>query len=162
MKALALMLAPALAGCALFSSIREVSVREVAQSPYCNTAGKSVQVSLLPDAGTVVSLQALRGIALLDDESPGEGPFALVEMGVRPTGGYRIEVSKTALVRGDHVSLEATFYAPRGGLQTQALSSPCVLVALPPGSYAKVEVRDSSGVVRAQSSAPPQDAEPAQ
>ncbi len=155
MRAAAAGPALALAGCALFSP-GQIAVREVASSVYCNTPGREARVELLADAAAVTAWQEGRGIELADPESLGEGPYALVEMGLRSTGGYSLTVSEDAALRDDRVVLEAEFLVPNpGSLRTQALSSPCVLVRLPPGRYADVAVRDSSGAVRAQASQPP-------
>lgn len=146
MRAAALLLAPALAGCAAFATATTLEVREAGRSPYCNTPGEAARAALLPDAAAVLEWQAARGITLVDGESLAAGPYALVEMGLRSTGGYEVTVSPDATLRGDEVVLQATFSVPApGSLRTQALSSPCALVRLPAGRYATVDVRDRSG-----------------
>jgi hypothetical protein len=164
-------LAAMLAGCAgaaaMFSSEAPIQVREVARSLYCNSAGDEAQARLLPDAQAVLDWQAARGITLAGGESLAQAPYALVEMGQRPTGGYSLAVASAALLRGELVVLQATFFAPpAGSLRTQALTAPCVLVQLPAGRYQHVEVHDPAGAVRASGglSAPamPAAPEPAQ
>jgi hypothetical protein len=146
MKAAALLLAPALAACAAPASAPGLEVGEAGRSAYCNTPGEAARAALLPDAAAVLAWQAGRGIALLDAAAAGPGPYALVEMGLRSTGGYDVTVSPGATLRDGELVLQAAFSAPApGSLRTQALSSPCVLLRLPPGRYATVEVRDRSG-----------------
>ena len=166
-----LALAAALAGCAgaadLFSSRAPIHVREVARSLYCNSPSEETRARLLPDAQAVLDWQAARGITLAGAESLAQVPYALVEMGLRPTGGYSLAIASTAELRGERVVLRGTFFSPApGSLRTQALSSPCVLVQLPAGRYATVEVRDPAGAVRASGSlaepAPAPSQEPAQ
>ena len=144
----------ALAGCAgaadLFSAQAPIQVREVARSLYCNSGAEDTQAQLLPDAQAVLDWQAARGIVLAGSESLAQAPYAVVEMGLRPTGGYSLAVATAAKLVGERVVLHATFFSPApGSLRTQALSSPCVLVQLPAGRYAGVEVRDPTGAVRA-------------
>lgn len=136
----------------LFSSHTDIEVHEVARSLYCNSPGEETTVQLLPDAQAVLDWQSSRGVALAGSESIVQSPYALVEMGSRPTGGYGLAVARAAVLRGDLVILQATFVSPAAGsLRTQALSSPCVLVQLPRGRYRSVEVQDPSGGVRARS-----------
>jgi hypothetical protein len=149
MKAAALP-ALALAGCAALGSGAPLEVREAGASPYCNTPDEAPRAALLPDVAAVLEWQSARGITLADAGSLAAGPYALVEMGLRSTGGYEVAVSPRATLRGDAVVLQAAFTAPApGSLRTQALSSPCALVRLPPGTYATVEVRDASGTLLA-------------
>ncbi|MGH8441756.1 MAG: protease complex subunit PrcB family protein [Nevskiaceae bacterium] len=148
----ALMLcAAALAGCAT-----RIDVREVASSQYCDTPGAASRVQLLHGAAAVTAWLSERGIALAGSE-PQEGvDYAVVEAGMRPTGGYGVTVAEQATQRGERVVLQATFSGPApGSLQTQALSSPCALVQLPPGRHSVVEVRDARGKAVASSDAPP-------
>jgi len=146
----ALLLAGALAGCCCLSA-REASleVREVARSGYCNTPGDAPRVQLLAGAQAVMDWQRARGTALAAAEQLAPATYAVVEHGARSTGGYGITVTRGE-VRGELAVLQVTFVAPApGAMTTQALSAPCVLVQLPPGSYAGVEVRDAAGALRA-------------
>jgi hypothetical protein len=163
MRAAGWLLALPLAGCAAAPAGTPIEVREAARSTYCNTPGDAVQVTLLPDAQAVRDWQAGRGVELAAADTLARAPYALVEMGLRPTGGYAVAVAPAATLRDGRVVLQATFSAPTpGSLRTQALSSPCVLVQLPPGRHAGVEVRDASGAVRAVNSVvPPSAAGPA-
>ena len=159
-RARSLLLLPAvLAGCAmpaLLGGGTPIEVREVGRSLYCNTPGTEPQVVLLKDPQAVLDWQAGRGIALAGGEALAQAAYAVVEMGGRPTGGYGVAVARTATLSGEDVTLSATFVSPApGSIRTQALSSPCVLVQLPRGRYARVDVEDQSGAVRASSDAPP-------
>ena len=135
----------------LFSSYTDIEVREIGRSLYCNTPGESATVQLLPDAQAVLDWQASRGVALAGSESVVQTPYAVVEMGARPTGGYGVAVARAAVLRGEALILKASFVSPApGSLRTQALSSPCVLVQLPRGRYRSVEVQDQTGTVQAR------------
>jgi hypothetical protein len=150
MRAVALLLTAMVAGCAALAPGATLEVREAGRSPYCNTPGEAARAALLPGAAAVLAWQAARGITLVDVGSLAAGPYALVEMGLRSTGGYDLTVSPEATLRGDELVLQAAFSGPApGSMVTQALSSPCVLLRLPPGDYAAVEVRDASGTLLA-------------
>jgi len=155
----ALALAALLGGCAAprwLAGGTAIEVREVGRSLYCNTPGEEPQVVLLKDPQAVLDWQAARGITLAGGEALAQTAYAVVEMGGRPTGGYGVAVARAAVLRDEDVTLSATFVSPApGSIRTQALSSPCVLVQLPRGRYARVEVEDQSGEVRARSDAPP-------
>lgn len=159
----AVLLALAVAGCATLLRGAQIEVREVGRSLYCGTPGEATRALLLPGPEAVIDWQATRGVVLAGPESLSKATYAVVENGMRPTGGYSLAVSRSALLRGEKVVLQATFFSPAAGsLRTQALSSPCVLVQLPAGRYAAVEVRDPAGNTVADSSrpAPPPAAEP--
>ena len=129
----------------------DVEVREVARSLYCNSPGEDAAVELLADAQAVMAWQQARGVGLAGNESIVPSAYALVEMGNRPTGGYGLAVARRAVLRGETLTLQATFVSPpAGSLRTQALSSPCVLVQLPKGRYTTVEVQDPAGELRAR------------
>lgn len=134
----------------IFSSYTAIEVREVGRSLQCNSPDERTRAHLLPDAQAVLQWQESRSLALAGPEMLAQGPYALVEMGLRPTGGYGLAISRAAVLRGDLVILNATFVSPApGSLRTQALTSPCVLVALPAGRYRSIEVQEPTGVVRA-------------
>jgi hypothetical protein len=154
-RLLVLVMALAASGCGfraerLFATAVDIEVRESGRSLYCNTPGENARAQLLPDASAVMEWQSARGISLVAPESLIQAPHALIEMGMRPTGGYGIAVARQAVMKGDVVILNATFVSPApGSMRTQALSTPCVIVQLPPGRYATVEVQDQTGEVRA-------------
>jgi hypothetical protein len=147
-----------LAGCGglgLFEGSADIEVREVGRSLYCNAGGEAASVVLLGDPQAVLDWQAARGVTLAGSESLAQAPYALIDMGVRPTGGYGLAVARAAVLRGERVTLSATFVSPPpGSISTQALSSPCVLVQLPRGRYGEVEVLDQTGAVRATGGRP--------
>ena len=154
MKHALAVLAAALAGCCFVQErAASIDVREVARSTYCNTPGEAARVRLLAGAQAVADWQASRGASLTGDGTLAPATYVIVEHGLRRTGGYGLVVAPAATLRGDVVVLRATLSGPPpGAMTTQALSSPCVLVQLPDGRYAGVEVRDAAGTVLATGS----------
>lgn len=154
-KGYLLALAVVLSACSLqteklFSSYANIEVREVGRSLQCHAAAEGAAAHLLPDLQSVLDWQASRGIQLAPSESLLQAPYALVEMGPRPTGGFGLAVARAAVLRGELLLLQATFVAPApGAIVAQAQSSPCVLVELPAGRYSSVEVKDQAGEIRA-------------
>lgn len=134
----------------LLSSYTHLEVREVGRSRHCNADRVDPAAYLFPDAAGVAAWQAPRSLSLLPADAPADAPYVLVELGDRATGGYGIAVSRAAVLRGELLILSATFVSPGpGSIVTQALTSPCVLVRLPPGRYSAVEIQDQTGAVRA-------------
>jgi hypothetical protein len=146
-----------LSGCAsdlgwslMFASEKKVEVRELARAGACNTQQEQSAVSLFVDAAEVERWQQSRDLRLIDTSAMPAGPYALVEMGRRSTTGYGLLISRKAGIRKDMLVLRSTFFTPaEGSAQAQAETSPCVLMALPPGFYRGVVVMNQSGVVQA-------------
>src|SRR5262249_8616930 len=143
MKQALLLLVALCAGCSfaperLFASYNKIEVREVGRSLTCNTDGAEAQAQVLPDLKALRDWQGARNVSLAGDDALAPSAYAVIEMGSRPTGGYGLAVARNAVQRGELVILSATFVTPApGSLRTQALSSPCVLVQLPPGRYSE-------------------------
>jgi len=134
-----------------FSRENAVDVSEVARSYQCNSEGPDSRLTLMPDLAAVEAWQQARGVSFGGVALP-QGPFALIEMGERSSGGYGLAISRTAGRRGDTLILSGTFVAPApDDITTQAITSPCVLVSLPRQGYAWVEVIDQDGRLRGRS-----------
>ncbi len=145
-----------LGGCAdLARDPDGIEVSEVRRLSNCGTESGAAAVTLLPTANAVRDWQRARGIDLTDGGVLPPGAFAVVEHGARNTGGYSVAVLRQARSAGDVVSLYANFLEPNSELRAQMLTSPCVLVALPPGDFRIVELLDSVGRRRAISNEPP-------
>lgn len=132
----------------------DVEVSEIRRVASCAGQGDAAAITLLADEAAVRGWQSARGIDLIA-AAPGSalppGPFAVVEHGVRNTGGYGLLVSRHAYQDGRNLRLTASFLSPRTGeVRSEALSNPCVLVKLPAGNYDRVSLVDPSGKRRAQ------------
>lgn len=146
-----------LSGCAsdlgwslMFASEKKVETRELARANDCGTQEEPSAVSMFADATDVERWQQSRGLHLIDTSAMPAGPYALVEMGRRESAGYGLLISRKAGIRKDMLVLRSTFFVPaEGSMQAQVETSPCVLMALPPGFYRGVVVMNQSGVVQA-------------
>ena len=128
----------------------DIEVRDVGRSLQCKAPDENAAVQLFANARAVADWQAARGVTLAPAEGLAQASYVLIEMGLKPTGGYGLAVSRAAILKGETLTLNATFVAPgAGAIVTQAQSSPCALVWLPPGRYRAVEVQDQAGAVRA-------------
>lgn len=134
----------------IFASYTHIEVREVGRSLYCNAPGQEVTARLFSGAAAVLGWMDARSVRLSAKDLLADVPYAVIEMGQRNTGGYGVAVSRAAVLRGELLILSATFVSPDPDrMVTQALTSPCVLVQLPPGRYSTVEVQDQTGTSRA-------------
>lgn len=135
-----------------FSGDTPVEVRELARSQQCATPNDKSAVNVFADAAEFRRWQDQRGIKLIDTDAMPAGPYALVEMGLRATGGFGVAISRKAGVRRDLVILKGTFIAPAADLVlAQVETSPCVLVGLPSGFYRGVVVFNQAGDIQATS-----------
>ncbi len=145
-------LAVLLSGCGIsqwFVRGERVSVSEVGRAQLCSDESADASVQVFASGNAVQQWQQRTGIDLHPRELQ-PGRYALIQMGQRHTGGYGIAVSGDAMRAESVLKLYATFFAPaKGAMTTQMITSPCVLVQLPSGSYATVEVYDQTGAVRA-------------
>jgi hypothetical protein len=164
MKRILPALAVLLGGCAMtqdwsmpdvakwFSRENAIAVEEVRRAQVCNTPTENAAVTLFPDLASAHAWEASRGVALIGDAPLPDGPYALVEMGTRNTGGYGVAVSRTAGRDGDRLILKATFIAPAAGrMVAEMISSPCALVSLPQAHYSEIWLIDQDGKRRARS-----------
>lgn len=135
-----------------FSGDTPVEVRELARSTQCGTPDQKSAVTVFADAAEFRKWQEQRAIKLIDSDAMPAGPYALVEMGVRATGGFGVAISRKAGVRRDLVVLKGTFIGPSADMAlAQVETSPCVLVGLPSGFYRGVVVFNQAGDIQATS-----------
>jgi len=135
-----------------FSGETPVEVRELARSAQCGTPSEKSVVTVLADVGDLRKWQEQRGIQLVDNDAAPAGPYAVVEIGQRPSGGYGLAISRKASIRRDLVVLKGTFITPAAdSVSAQVVTSPCVLVGLPSGFNRGVVVFNQAGEIQATS-----------
>ncbi|MDB5987229.1 MAG: protease complex subunit PrcB family protein [Nevskia sp.] len=129
-----------------------VDVVEVHRLNVCGTQSTAPQITLLRD---VAALQAWQASHTLDFFNRGAGSiaggaYAVVELGQRNTGGYSVLISRRAKLHDGVLKLTASVLTPQPGqMTTQMITSPCVLVALPPVEVHELLLLDPSGDERA-------------
>jgi len=117
------------------------------QSQQCGHHESSAAVT------RIVSAQALQALATrLDRVFAAEVDFQqqlvlLVEMGQRPTTGYRLLLSDTGVVVTEAKAVLRLDWQqpPPGAMLAQMLTSPCLLLSLPFAGYTEVAVVDDDG-----------------
>ncbi len=135
-----------------FSGDNPVEVRELGRSMQCGTTSDKSAVTVFADANELRQWQDQRGLKLIDGDAVPAGPYAVVEMGQRPSGGYGVAISRKAGIRRDLVVLKGTFLSPaEGSAVAQVVTSPCVLVGLPAGFNRGVVVFNQAGEIQATS-----------
>lgn len=132
----------------------DVEVAEIRHYGQCATSGEAAVATLLADEAALRDWQSARGIDLIAAAPGGllpPGPFAVVEHGARSSAGYGLVISRRAYQEGRELRLTASFLSPRAGaVAAEVVTSPCVLVKLPPGNYNRLSVVDPAGKRRAQ------------
>jgi len=125
-----------------------IEVTEVRRLVSCNSDGPQTHLYLLADRDAVWAWEHARRVDLIGvDPLPTAGAYVLVEMGVQQGGGYGLAISRRAQIdNGLVITLSASLLTPDSSqAATLAVTSPCVLVALPQGTYHGVDLRDPSG-----------------
>ncbi|MGQ0701208.1 MAG: protease complex subunit PrcB family protein [Panacagrimonas sp.] len=170
MRSLTLLLvASLLSGCAKVSALRMpdlsmpdfsswfggndgILVEEVVRANVCHTADSETEVIVLPNLTALKAWAAGRSVDLATSNGkplPEDQPFAVVELGQRPHGGYSLAVSRQGAVRGEVLVLQATIFDPQPGQWSSSEAiSPCVVVSLPRREYKVVRLIDQTGRVR--------------
>ncbi len=125
-------------------------------SGQCGTTGKDSVITLiesqaqLGDAFARVTMLELprRGAPVLDFKTH---HALLIEMGMRPTGGFGLDLAGPPAVSSDDtLEIRVDWVEPGPDmLLTQAITSPCLLLKIPAGDYRSVVVRDRRGIIRA-------------
>ena len=79
-----------------------------------------------------------------------------LEMGVKPTGGYALELDDPeATVSGGVAVVSVRWRAPAPDMfVTQALTSPCLVLKLPKADLEAIHIQDQDGALRAKVQVP--------
>jgi hypothetical protein len=80
-----------------------------------------------------------------------EGVIA-VWMGIKSTGGYRIELASDKISVGGSIAiLKVRWIEPdKNAVLTQAITSPCILIRLARYGFSRIQVVDQNGIIRAE------------
>lgn len=90
-------------------------------------------------------VEALRGVEGVYVRRDGDLQYVLVAMGERPTGGYQVELNDV-IETADYILLEVVYRTPGAGdLVSQALTYPCLVVAVRSGKDVQVNRLDEKG-----------------
>lgn len=129
----------------------EVKVRELRRSLLCGTPTEAAVVRYFPSAEALTAWDSEDILHLDRIELPGDRAFVLVEQGRRQTGGYSIELRKTAEVDEQGIlHMSAEWLEPgEDRMVTQIITSLCVLASVKPKPYSRIELVDKNGTFRA-------------
>lgn len=156
MKALSVLLtlglsALSVAGCATsLGPIEKMKVANAcepaAETPgivLINRASASVKV---PVAGQFAYVEEAAASAQWDDKHW----YVRVNMGMRPSGGYRLNLmsEQLSVLKGVADFTLDWVAPPKDAMTAQVVNYPCINLALPKGDYTALEVKDMSGKVR--------------
>lgn len=136
-----------LAGCSLLRLGGNPSgVSVIADSNYCGTPSQASEVHYFANPNSFQTWVDFRNIPGFSRDMARNGAL-VVEMGQRPTGGYYISLDgeKTGIHNGV-LTIVMDWHAPRqDAAVSQALTSECVVLGLPSGTYHEVNVVDQIG-----------------
>ena len=134
----------------------EVKVRELRRSLLCGTPSEAAVVRYFPTVEALTSWDSEDILHLDRIELPSDRAFVLVEQGRRQTGGYSIELRKTARVdEQGTLHMSAEWLEPgEDRMVTQIITSLCVLASVKPEPYTRVELVDKNGTFRAGADIP--------
>ena len=76
----------------------------------------------------------------------------LVAMGRKPTAGYALELNREYAVLSDDTAVLSVSWIdpPKGAILPQIITSPCMAIILPKGSYSQIQVIDQDEQLRLQ------------
>ncbi|MGO1461398.1 MAG: protease complex subunit PrcB family protein [Marinobacter sp.] len=132
---------------------REPLVRQVIQSAHCGLTGPGLAYVQTPERlqkllelpTQNMAVQQLRQVNLEQEH------LLFVTLGEKPTGGYSISLASAENLENTlHLSMTVRSPAP-GTMVTQAITSPCAVVAVPAKNWPEIRVsgiRDHDIVVK--------------
>lgn len=131
-----------------------LKVEELRRALLCGTPTEEPVVRLFDSATALTAWDANNSLQLERLELPEQRSFILLEQGLRRTGGYSVEIAKSARVDAQGVlRFKAEWLEPKPDrMVTQMMTSLCVLVAVDAMPYTRVEVLDAKDEVRAAAS----------
>ena len=74
----------------------------------------------------------------------------LVAMGQKPTGGYGLDLNREFAVVSDDMAVLSVSWIdpPKGAILPQIITSPCLAIILPLGSYSQIHLLDQDEQLR--------------
>lgn len=132
-----------------------VELREMRRALVCGTPSEAAVVRLFDSAEQLAAWDSNDMLQLSRIELPLDSSFVLIEQGQRNTGGYSVELRERAQVDENGVlKVTAEWIEPEADrMLTQIVTSLCVLAALEPALYPRVELYDKNGTFRAAADA---------
>lgn len=126
---------------------RRIPVSVLYGGVHCGAGQQAFRATWIDRPDGVARQGAVPGIQW---ESEKEGALWL-EMGVKPTGGYALELDDPeAVVRGGVAVVSVRWRTPDpNAFVTQALTSPCLVVKLPKAGVKTIHIQDQDGALRA-------------
>lgn len=128
----------------------------VGNSTYCGTASQASEVHYFATPDAYQNWIDYRNVNGLDAEGAKKRGVVVVEMGQRPTGGYKLKLNRgKTKIQDNTLTLAMDWHAPRlDAAVSQAMITQCLAIRPPRGSYNEIRVVDqidnSRGVVDRQ------------
>ncbi len=136
-----------LTACATFGlGGNKAGVRIVGKQKYCGSASQASEVHYFASQAGFDNWVNFRDLGNWHETVRKPG-LLVVEMGQRPTGGYKLVLdNEQTKIKGNVLTVGFDWQAPRlDAAVSQAMTSQCVAIALPDRAYDKVQVLDQLG-----------------
>lgn len=119
----------------------------VGKSTYCGTASQASEVHYFATPDDYQNWIDYRNVKGLNAKGAKERGVVVVEMGQRPTGGYKLKLNgRKTKIKGDTLNLVMDWHAPRlDAAVSQAMITQCVAIRPPVGNYDQIRVVDQIG-----------------
>lgn len=144
------------------AEVKRIPVRILYKDALCGGNRPTPSVTLVTDSGQLKRILIESKGRMLGQSPPvpvvdfDAEHVVTIQMGQKPTGGYGIELAEPDATLNDGEALIRLRWiepAP-GSIVTQILTSPCLIVSLPIGTYEKIAITDENGNVREKVSLP--------
>ena len=124
----------------------KAGVRIVGKQTYCGSASQASEVHYFSTQAGFDNWVNFRDLGNWHESVKAPG-LMIVEMGQRPTGGYKLTLdNEQTRIEDGVLSIGFDWAAPRlDAAVSQAMTTQCVAVALPKGNYTRVHVKDQLG-----------------
>lgn len=139
---------------------KRLSAKVLLSSSNCGVMSKDASLSVITSGAELV--KANTQLASMARKALGESFNTVfdrelvvqINMGLKSTGGYRLALTEDVYVSEDSwVNMGLKWNTPsKGAMLTQALTSPCLLVAIPKQEYRGIRIIDQAGKIHLQMS----------
>lgn len=133
-----------------------IPVSVVYSGIHCNAGQQAFRAAWVGHPEQVAQQRAFpKSIGPIQWDPEKEGVLWL-EMGVKPTGGYALELDdpEATVTAGAAVVTVRWRTPPPDGFVTQALTSPCLVLKLPKADLEAIHIQDQDGTLRAKVQVP--------
>jgi hypothetical protein len=130
----------------------ELKVRLLWQGSQCGTKKPTPHATWIEDPDLFKKTDAGAKQELLSRVDFSREGILIVSMGQKPTGGYGLALNREVAVISDDAAVLSVSWIepPKDAILPQVITSPCLAVILPKGSYNRIRLLDQNEDLRLQ------------